>query len=213
MSARSYGQFCAIARALDVVGDRWTLLIVRELLFGPRTFASLEGSLLGISSTLLSERLVSLRAAGLIERNDAPQRSKTVTYRLTEQGAGLEPVLLAMLRWGGQWMVTGPGDDHIEPAWTGLALKALLDGTPAALAEGRRVANATVHVEVDGVTTTIQLRKGRRVVQYGALGRADTTVHADLMAVLPVASGLLPYDAVELVVEGDAFAAQAALRP
>ncbi len=211
MSARSYGQFCAIARALDVVGDRWTLLIVRELLAGPQTYASLESSLVGISSTLLSERLASMRAEGLVERNDAPQRSKLVNYGLTDVGRELEPVLLALLRWGGRRMFSGPGDDHVEPQWAGVALKALLDGTPAPRSTGERVANTTVHVDVDGAITTIRLRNGRRVVNYGAVGRADTTVRADLMAVLPVASGLLPYDSVELVVDGDVRAAQAAL--
>jgi len=211
MSARSYGQFCAIARALDVVGDRWTLLIVRELLQGPRTYGSLESSLLGISSTLLSERLAGMCDEGLIERNDAPQRSKHVDYRLTDVGLELEPVLLALLRWGGRRMVNGPENDHVEPEWAGVALKALLDGTVAPRPDGARVANATVHVDVDGAVTTHRLRNGRRVVNYGAVGRADTTVHADLMAVLPVASGLLPYDAVELDVDGDEHAAQAAL--
>jgi DNA-binding HxlR family transcriptional regulator len=171
---RTYGQFCAIARSLDVVGDRWTLLVVRELLRGPRTFASLEASLHGISSTLLSERLTRLRTDGLVVRNDAPQRSKAVTYALTELGAGLEPVLFALLRWGGWSMVRGQGDDHVDPEWSGLALKALLDGTAGPPPPTDPRDDATVHVSVDGGDHHGARPCGpavRRVRRGGAAGR------------------------------------------
>ena len=203
MVDRTYGQFCAIARSLDVVGDRWTLLVVRELLRGPRTFASLEASLHGISSTLLSERLTRLRTDGLVVRNDAPQRSKAVTYALTELGAGLEPVLFALLRWGGWSMVRGQGDDHVDPEWSGLALKALLDGTAGPPPPTDPRDDATVHVSVDGVTTTVHVHAGRRSVEYGAVGQPDATVTADFLPILAVASGLLPVDGVVFAVEGD----------
>ncbi|MDH4353359.1 MAG: helix-turn-helix transcriptional regulator, partial [Actinomycetota bacterium] len=93
---KTYGQFCGLARALDHVGDRWTLLIVRELLLGPRTFAALQASLDGISPNLLVDRLRSLASDGIVRRNGAPARSKAVEYRLTDDGAALEPAVLAL---------------------------------------------------------------------------------------------------------------------
>ncbi len=84
---RSYGQYCSIARALDVVGDRWTLLIVRELLLqGPCRFTDLKNGLPGIATNLLSTRLKELEEAGLISREDAPPPVATVLYTLTENG-------------------------------------------------------------------------------------------------------------------------------
>src|SRR6266542_3441432 len=97
---RSYGQYCSIARALDIVGDRWTLLIVRELLLqGPCRFTDLKNGLPGVAANLLSTRLKELEAAGLITREDAPPPVATVLYTLSETGLALEPVLKALGLW------------------------------------------------------------------------------------------------------------------
>src|SRR5258707_5369161 len=94
---RNYGQYCSIARALDVVGDRWTLLIVRELLLqGPCRFTDLKNGLPGIATNLLSGRLKELEAAALISREDAPPPIATTLYGLTGNGLALEPVLKAL---------------------------------------------------------------------------------------------------------------------
>ena len=106
---KSYGQFCGLARSLDRVGDRWALLIVRELLLDHRTFRELEAALGGISPSLLTQRLTQLTVDGLVVRNEAPQRSKSVEYRLTDAGRSLERVILELIRWGSRWMVDGPG--------------------------------------------------------------------------------------------------------
>ena len=91
---RTYGQYCSIARALDIVGDRWTLLIVRELLLqGPCRFTDLKNGLPGIAKNLLSTRLKELEDAGLVARDDAPPPVATALYTLTENGLTLEPVL------------------------------------------------------------------------------------------------------------------------
>ena len=100
MSRRSYDQYCGLARALDVLGERWTLLIVRNLLLGPQRYSELLRGLPGITTNLLAKRLQEMEAEGIIDRagggNDA--------YRLTEVGRSLEPAIHALGRWGWQRM-------------------------------------------------------------------------------------------------------------
>ena len=101
MTVRSYDQYCPIAKALDVVGDRWTLLILRDLtMMGPRRYADLRDSLDGIPPTLLSERLKVLQAEGLLEQRELPAPSTRSTYALTPRGREVAPVLSALARFG-----------------------------------------------------------------------------------------------------------------
>src|SRR6266852_4345473 len=105
---KSYQQYCSVARALDVVGDRWVLLIVRELLaFGPSRYSDLKRGLPGIATNLLAERLKVMEADGLIERYDAPPPVGTNLYQLTERGRELQDVLHALARWGLERMPAG----------------------------------------------------------------------------------------------------------
>ena len=107
---RSYGQYCSVAKALDVVGDRWTLLVIRELLLqGPCRYTDLKNGLPGIATNLLSDRLRELEAAGLVLREEAAPPVATTLFRLTEAGAGLEPALEALGAWGIRYM-TQPAD-------------------------------------------------------------------------------------------------------
>jgi DNA-binding HxlR family transcriptional regulator len=104
---RSYGQYCSIAKALDVVGDRWTFLIVRELLLrGACRYTDLRYGLPGIATNLLADRLRELESAGLVRREEAPPPVATTLFHLTEAGLQLDPVLRAIGLWGGQ--VHGP---------------------------------------------------------------------------------------------------------
>jgi DNA-binding HxlR family transcriptional regulator len=110
MTSRSYKQFCAVARALDVVGERWTLLLIRELLLGPRRFTDLLEALPGLGTSLLAERLKHLEAAGLIHRERLPPPAATA-YQLTEAGRGLGPVVGALAAFGAQLLdVPAPGE-------------------------------------------------------------------------------------------------------
>lgn len=199
MTARkSYGQFCGLARSLDRVGDRWALLIVRELLLADRTFRELEAALGGISPSLLAQRLTQLAADGIVVRNEAPQRSKRVEYRLTDAGRSLERVILELIRWGGRWMLDGPGHDQVDPRWAPLALRALLDDLPSR--RGR------IHIDVDGVKVTVTgSARGRRVTS-GHEGRPDATVVASLPVVLAIAS-----DAMTLASSGAGLSGDAAV--
>src|ERR1700761_5615485 len=98
---RSYGQYCSIAKALDVVGDRWTLLIIRELLIrGACRYTDLKDGLPGIATNLLADRLAELEAGGLIRREEAPPPVATALFHLTDTGASLLPVIGAIARWG-----------------------------------------------------------------------------------------------------------------
>lgn len=202
---KSYGQFCGLARSLDRVGDRWTLLIVRELLLGTRTFRELEDALGGISPSLLTKRLTDLVDDGLVARNEAPRRSKGVAYSLTDAGRSLEPVVLEFVRWGARWMLIGPGEDRADPRWTPLALRALLEGRPSR--RGR------VHLDVDGVEVTVATAAGRRQVVPGHRGRPDATVAASMPVVLAIAADALSLQGSGAAVTGDAAVAGELLSP
>lgn len=125
---RTYGQFCALARSLDVVGERWTLLIVRELLPGPMRYTELKTSLKGIATNLLAERLRAMEANGIVERR---LEESGVSYALTPWGLGLREPMEALGRWGAPLLARGRGDDAFQPRWLTLALPALLHGAIA----------------------------------------------------------------------------------
>lgn len=123
---KSYGQYCALARALDHIGDRWTLLIVRELLIGPQRYSDIRAAVPAIATNLLAQRLRDLEADGIVaKRRLAPPAASTV-YELTDMGRQLEPAVLALIRWGGHWMREQEPDQAFKPEWLALALKALI---------------------------------------------------------------------------------------
>src|SRR5918996_4677686 len=104
MGKRRYDQYCALARALDVVGERWTLLLVRELLLGPRRYTDLLGGLPGIGTNLLADRLRYLEQVGLVRRRVLPPPAGSTVYELTELGRELEPTVFALGRWGAHFL-------------------------------------------------------------------------------------------------------------
>lgn len=166
MGKRSYEQNCALARTADVIGERWTLLLVRDLLVGPRRFNELLASLQGIGSNLLAKRLRDLEAAGLVTRATDSSRA----YGLTERGRALEPAVLAMIRWG---LLHGPENregDHHQDDWDLLALKAAFQPERAAnLATG-------VQFNTDGITGWVRISNGQMTIGRGELQRADIIV-------------------------------------
>ncbi|OLT11178.1 HxlR family transcriptional regulator [Actinomadura sp. CNU-125] len=104
MAAREYGQFCGLARALEMIGERWTLLIVRNLLSGPQRYTDLRKGLPAIPTNILSTRLKQLEEAGLVVRRALPHPERAVVYELTDYGRDLEPALIALGRWGSRTM-------------------------------------------------------------------------------------------------------------
>jgi DNA-binding HxlR family transcriptional regulator len=205
---KTYGQFCALARALDHVGDRWTLLIVRELLPGPRRFAELAAGLPGVAPNLLVDRLRSLQASGIVERSAHPPRSASVTYALTDLGRGLEPSVHALIRWGAAWMHTGPDGDHVDPRWGAIAFKALLDEPSVTEPSGRlgvQIGEEHLVIEIDS--------HGRRVSVPGPAASVDARVRGDLPTLLAVAAGTATMPSSSVRVEGNAGFAAAAMTP
>lgn len=97
---RRYGQACPVAHALDMIGDRWALLVVRELRLGPRRYADLQAALPGLGPSVLAQRLRELEAVGVLRRRDLPSPAAVRVYELTEWGEGLEPVFEALAGWG-----------------------------------------------------------------------------------------------------------------
>src|SRR5450631_891320 len=122
---RTYGQFCPVARALDLLGERWTLLIVRELLTGPQRYSDLRDGLPGMWSNLLAQRLRDLDAAGLVQRRELPPPAARLVYELTERGRALAPVVYELARWGLE-LLDDPGDDVVPGHALSLGLKGLV---------------------------------------------------------------------------------------
>ncbi len=128
---RSYGQFCGLAKALDVIGDRWTLLIVRELLIrGACRYTDLRNGLPGIATNLLADRLRELEEAGVVQREEAPPPVATALFRLTPRGAALEPVLEQIGRWGAPLLDTASSRDVFCAHWIAMPARHLRDNAP-----------------------------------------------------------------------------------
>src|SRR5581483_6905736 len=129
---RSYNQYCSVARALDVVGERWTLLIVRDLLLGPRRYKDLLESLPGIGTNLLADRLKELEHEGIVRRTVLPPPAGSTVYELTETGQELEPVIAAMGRWGARFLGAPRSADRFPTSAYFVALRVLFQPEAAA---------------------------------------------------------------------------------
>jgi DNA-binding HxlR family transcriptional regulator len=156
---RSYGQYCALAKALDVIGDRWSLLIVRELLLRERCrYTDLREGLPGIATNLLAERLRELERLGVIEREDAPPPVATTLFRLSERGRELRPAVRALGRWGAPLLGEESGHDAFRGHWLALPLEIRLgdrirEGPPITI--GLRTGEEALVVELaDGGVRT-----------------------------------------------------------
>jgi DNA-binding HxlR family transcriptional regulator len=125
-----YPQFCPLARAAEVVGERWTLLIVRELLLGPKRFSDLRGPLCGVSSSVLADRLGRLEARGVVSRRTLPAPAPATIYELSEAGRALAPAVLELARWGMRFLGPREAGDRVEPAWLVLGLQTLVAPGP-----------------------------------------------------------------------------------
>ncbi|MFF3904549.1 winged helix-turn-helix transcriptional regulator [Streptomyces sp. NPDC001848] len=125
---RSYDQYCSTARALDVVGDRWTLLIVRELLAGPRRYTDLHADLPGVSTDVLASRLRDMERDGLTTRRRLPPPGAAFVYELTPRGGELLPVLQALGTWGAPALGERRPTDAVRAHWFALPLLSCLEG-------------------------------------------------------------------------------------
>jgi DNA-binding HxlR family transcriptional regulator len=167
---RSYDEYCAIAKSLDVVGDRWTLLIVRELaLRGACRYTDLRNGLPGIATNLLADRLRELEHAGVVAREEAPPPIATTLFRLTPRGEELRPVLEALVRWGIPLMTEQDPDDAVRSHWLAWAIELMLtDRDPDAGA-------MTVLVDVGEEPIVIETRDGGIGARVRAAGDTDAS--------------------------------------
>ncbi|WP_280355678.1 winged helix-turn-helix transcriptional regulator [Nocardia otitidiscaviarum] len=182
MAQRSYGQYCGLARALDVVGARWSLLIVRELLVGPARYNELLSGLPGIATNLLASRLRELEEVGVVART-LDTESNGVAYTLTPWGRELRDTVAALVKWSTPLMISGPGDDTFRGHWLVVALDALLR-------DRRTDEPTTIGFAVDDETVIVRVDEtGARVERGGE--DPDTVLRGDSAVVLGLASGML----------------------
>jgi len=196
MPRRSYGQFEGLATALDAVGERWTLLLVRELLLGPRRYKDLLEGLPGIGTNLLARRLKELQAAGVIDRRVLPAPAGSAVYELTERGRGLEPALIALAGWGLAAMEEPKPTDVLRPGWGVLAFKATFD--PAAA----RGVHETYQFDVDGDVFHIRVDDGALAATQGPAAAPDFVYATDVETLLCI--GARQVSPVDAVLEGRA---------
>jgi len=156
MAAREYGQYCGVTRALELVGERWALLIVRDLLVGPRRYGDLAAGLPRIPSNILAARLKELQAAGVIRR---VPRSRVIVYELTPYGHELEPVVLALGAWGFKAMGEPREEQVITSDSMTMALRTAfrpqVAATLPATAYAGRFDHAELLIRVDGPTLDV----------------------------------------------------------
>ncbi|GAA3246642.1 winged helix-turn-helix transcriptional regulator [Nonomuraea helvata] len=202
--SRSYGQYCGLARALDVVGDRWNLLIVRQLLIAPARYRELLDGLGGMATNLLTDRLRDLETAGVVERRLA-EEGNAIVYALTPWGAELREPIESLIRWSTPLMARGPDGDRFHAEWLAVALRALLVDRAAA----HRA--STVGIEVDGQLLQVRATRSGTEVTLHDGGGLDAVVRADAPIILGLAAGVLALDDAHGLVdiEGDEAAVRA----
>jgi len=180
---RSYDQFCATARALDSVGDRWTLLIVRELLAGPRRYTDLHADLPGVSTDVLASRLKDMEQGGLAVRRRLPPPAAAAVYELTERGRGLLPVLTALAGWGAPALGERRPTDAVRAHWFALPLLRVLDGLTHSGVIEVRLAEGEFHIR-----TGAEAAAGE-AYGYGPAEQPDACLVLDEDAALAVGRG------------------------
>ena len=193
ISERSYNQFCGVARALDLIGERWALLVVRELVLGPKRFTDLRQGLPGIATNVLSVRLRQLERDGVVTRRLLPPPAPAQIYQLTELGRELVPIMLALGRWGAGTMGARSPDQSIRGEWLALALKAFFD--PEAAGDLR----ATIALELDGAPFTLRVEQGLLDVVPGKDEVSDLVISSDTELLLQFLAGV----PVSVPAEGD----------
>jgi DNA-binding HxlR family transcriptional regulator len=181
---RSYGQYCSLAKALDVVGDRWNLLIIRELLLrGACRYTDLKTGLPGIATNLLSERIRDLESAGLIRREDAPPPVATTLFHLTSAGAELKPALDALGTWGVRFMAEPAAGEEFRGHWFAFPASYFLrdrepGGPPVSLE--LRTASGPVAVEVSSGSVTTRV---------GPAAAPDLVIEGEPQLIMALLSG------------------------
>ncbi|MGH2988023.1 MAG: winged helix-turn-helix transcriptional regulator [Solirubrobacterales bacterium] len=206
MPEHRYQQYCALARALDVAGDRWTLLIVRELVPGPRRFTDLLEGLPGVSRNLLTERLRDLERDDIVARKELPAPAARLVYELTADGRDLADATVPLIGWGARRLGDRQPDESFRPRWSAVAMAGLADREAAkGVNETYQylVGDSAFHFTVDD--GSIELHDGP-AQKPAVLVTTDEETYADLASGKITASSAASAGA--LTVSGDAQAAK-----
>jgi DNA-binding HxlR family transcriptional regulator/putative sterol carrier protein len=180
---REYGQHCWVAKALDVIGGRWTLLVVRELMPGPRRYKDLLAGLPGIGTNLLTDRLRHLESEGLIERRTLPPPAGSTVYELTEEGRRLEAIVFDLSRWGRGRMQRRDPSDYFNPRWAALAMKSVHS------AEAAAGVSETYEFRIGDEVFSVVVDEGEVVVFDGPATEPDAVITADLETFFALGDG------------------------
>jgi DNA-binding HxlR family transcriptional regulator len=204
---RNYHQYCGLASALDVIGERWTLLVIRELMMGPRHYGELLADLPGMGTNLLADRLRFLADQGIVRRVDVKGTGSRLAYELTEAGSQLRPFVLGLARWGLDFVGDVHPDDTVRPHWGLLAVESML--RQEAVAD----LDECYEFHVDDEIFHIEVTGGRARAVRGAAAEPATVAKVDSVTFVQIGSKrLTPMTAMltgRLVLEGDV---QAVLR-
>ena len=207
---KRFDQYCPVAHALSLVGERWALLIVRELLHGPKRYTDLAAGLPGIGTNILAARLRDLETAGVVHKRKLPPPAASTVYELTEYGAELEEVFYPLARWGARSLGPPGPDDDLYPEWGVNAFPALF------CADAARGLTETYVFRIDGDVFSLQLENGQMHASVGAVEEADLDVEMDMPTFFRLANAeLSPTEALEqglATVEGDPAAFERAFR-
>ena len=174
-----------MAHALSLIGERWSLLIVRELLHGPKRYTDLDHGLPGIGTNILAARLRDLEGCGVVQKRKLPPPAASTVYELTEYGTELKEVLYPLARWGARTLGPPKDDDELYPEWGVNGLPALFN------AEEARGLTATYVLKIAGDVFTARIEDGELDVSLGAAEDADLTVEIDMDTFFALASGQL----------------------
>jgi DNA-binding HxlR family transcriptional regulator len=182
---RSYDEYCSLAKSLDVVGDRWTLLIIRELAMrGACRYTDLRNGLPGIATNLLAERLRELEQAGVIAREDAPPPIASTLFRLTPRGEQLRPALEDLIRWGIPLMTEQRPDDAVRSHWIAYALELMLtDRRPDA-------SLVTIELDIGDEPIMLETRDGAIHTRLGRTDNADAVISGEARQIMGLFLGL-----------------------
>jgi DNA-binding HxlR family transcriptional regulator len=173
MATRTYGQYCGVARAMEIVGERWALLIVRDLIPGPKRFTDLRRGLPRIPTNVLSARLKELERDGIVYRRVLPRPSGSVVYELTEYGRELEEIVPLLLRWGLKSLGEPRPDDTVNPSTLIIGLHLMFNP------EGARGLRATYTLDVDGAVVHVSVDDGALELGEGPMPGADVAIETD----------------------------------
>ncbi len=188
---KKFDQYCPMAHALSLVGERWALLVVRELMHGPKRYTDLAQGLPGIGTNILAARLRDLEECGVVEKRKLPPPAASMVYELTEYGAGLNEALYALARWGARSLGPPGPDDELYPEWGVNAFPALFN------AEEARGLTETYVLKIDGDVFTARIENGSLEASMGGAADADVVVELDMETFFALTGGELePRDAV-----------------